>query len=87
MKYLIETPHTKEECLKELDGILAEGRDVLNKFYWGCGTGDHTGYAIVDGANEADVRKLVPGFIRNKAKIVEISQFSPEQIRSFHKAA
>lgn len=33
MKYLLETPHTKEECLKELDEILAEGRDVLNKFY------------------------------------------------------
>jgi len=33
---------SKEECLKELDEILAEGKDVLNRFYRGCGKGDHT---------------------------------------------
>jgi len=84
MKYLLETPHTKEECLRELDEVLAEGKDVLNKFYWGCGTGDHTGYAIVDAENESEVKRLVPGFLRSKARIVELSKFTPEQIRSFH---
>jgi len=84
MRYLLETPHTKEECLRELDEVLAEGKDVLKKFYWGCGTGDHTGYAIVDAENESEVRKLAPGFLRSKARIVELSKFTPEQIRSFH---
>jgi len=84
MRYLLETPHTKEECLRELDEVLAEGKDVLNKFYWGCGTGDHTGYAIVDAENESEVKRLVPGFLRSKARIVELSKFTPEQIRSFH---
>ena len=84
MRYLLETPHTKEECLRELDEVLAEGKDVLNKFYWGCGTGDHTGYAIVDAENESEVKRLVPGFLRSQARIVELSKFTPEQIRSFH---
>ena len=84
MKYLLETPHTKEECLRELDEVLAEGKNVLNKFYWGCSTGDHTGYAIVDAENESEVRKLAPGFLRSKARIVELSKFTAEQIRSFH---
>ena len=84
MKYLVESPHTKDECVKELDEQLAKGRDTLNKFYWGCGKGDHTGYAIVDARNEDEVRNLVPGFAQKKAKIVEISQFTPDQIRSFH---
>ncbi len=84
MKYLLETPHTKEECLRELDEVLAEGKDVLNEFYWGCGAGDHTGYAIVEGKNESDVRKLIPNFIRGKSKVVELAKFTPEQIRSFH---
>jgi hypothetical protein len=82
-RYLLETPHTKEECLRELDEVLAEGKNVLNKFYWGCSSGDHTGYAIVDADGEKEVWNMVPQFIRNKAKIVEVSQFTPEQIRSF----
>ncbi len=84
MRYLLETPHTKQECLRELDEVLKEGKDVLNKFYWGCNTGDHTGYAIVDVASESEAREMVPGFIRNKAKIVQVSQLTPEQIKSFH---
>ncbi len=84
MKYLLETPHTKEECLKELDEILAEGKDVLNRFYWGCGKGDHTGYALIDAMSETEVKNLVPGFLRTKAKVVELAKFTPEEIRSFH---
>ncbi|HBG46274.1 MAG TPA: hypothetical protein DDW94_04700 [Deltaproteobacteria bacterium] len=84
MKYLIESHHTKEECLRELDEVLAKGKDTLNKFYWGCGKGDHTGYAIVDARTENEVRDLIPEFAQRKAKIIELSQFSPDQIKSLH---
>lgn len=87
MKYLLETPHTKEECLRELDEVLAKGKKNLDQFYWGCAAGDHTGYALVDASSVAEVERLVPDFIRGKAKIVEIKQFTPEQIKSFHQAA
>ncbi len=87
MSYLIETPHTKEECLKALDEQLEKGQDVLNKFYYGCAAGDHTGYAIVDAKNESDARKLVPSFLIDKARIVEVGLFTPEMIRSFHAKA
>lgn len=55
-RYIVESPHTKDECLRALDEILAEGPAVLNKFDWGCQTGDHTGYAVVDADNETAVR-------------------------------
>lgn len=84
MKYLLETPHTKDECLRELDEVMAKGKDTLNKFYWGCSKGDHTGYAIVDAKSESDVKNMIPDFIRGKAKIVELAQFTPDQIRSLH---
>lgn len=83
-RYMLESPHTKEECLKELEGIMSEGRNVLDKFYWGCSQGDHTGYAIVDADDELKALNLVPGFIRNKAKAIEVQQFTPEQIKSLH---
>ncbi len=87
MMYLIETPHTKEECLRALDEELAKGPDILKKFYYGCSTGDHTGYAIVDVKNNAEARNLVPNFLINKARIVEVGQFTPDMIRSFHTKA
>lgn len=87
MKYMIEIPHTKEECLRLLDEQLAKGPDILKKFNYGCKAGDHTGYAIVDVKNERDARDLVPGFLLNKARIVEVDIFTPEVIRSFHTKA
>lgn len=83
-RYIVESSHTKEECLKALDEILAEGPAVLNKFDWGCQAGDHTGYALVDAEAEAEVRNMIPGFLRNKARVVKVGKFTPEQIRSFH---
>lgn len=83
-RYLIESPHTKEECLKALDEVLEEGTYILDKFEWGCQAGDHTGYAIVDADSEATARNMVPNFIRNKARIVKVGKFSPEQIKAFH---
>jgi len=84
MRYLLESPHTKEECLRELDEVLAEGQNVLNKFNWGCSVGNHTGYAIVDAADEAEVLNMVPSFLRRKARAIRLEKFTPEQIKSLH---
>jgi len=83
-RYIVESPHTKDECLRALDEVLAEGPAVLNKFDWGCKTGDHTGYAVVDAENETTVRNMIPSFLRTKARVVKVGKFTPEQIRSFH---
>lgn len=83
-RYIVESPHTKDECLRALDEILAEGPAVLNKFDWGCQTGDHTGYAVVDADNENTVRNMIPTFLRTKARVIKVGKFTPEQIRSFH---
>ena len=87
MKYLIATPHTKEECLRALDEQLEKGPDVLKKFSYGCKAGDHTGYAIVDVKDLREARGLVPGFLLDKARIVEVGIFTPEVIKSLHSKA
>ncbi len=83
-RYIVESPHTKEECLKALDEILAKGPGVLNKFDWGCAAGNHTGYAIVDAEGESEVQNMIPTFLRNKAHVMKIGKFTPEQIKSLH---
>ena len=86
-RYLIETPHKAEDCLKALDEELALGTKVLGKFEYGCMAGDHTGYAIIDAKTREDALKIVPTFLQSGAKIVEVAKFTPAMIRSFHQKA
>jgi len=83
-QYLIESPHTKEECLRALDEILDEGADVLDRFEFGCAAGDHRGWATINAKNEQAAREMVPGFLRSKARVVPVGKVTPEQIRSYH---
>jgi hypothetical protein len=84
-KYVIESPHTPEECLQALDETLAKSPDTLNKFVWGCAHGDHTGYAYIESANEKEASSIIPDFLQIKAVITEVDKLSPEQVRAFHK--
>jgi hypothetical protein len=81
--YLIESSHTPQECLNDLDRF-GKTPQYLDKFEWGCLSGEHKGWAIVEGESESAVRELVPADIRSKAHVVKVSRFTPEQIRMAH---
>jgi len=84
MKFMIESPHTEKECLRALDEQLAKGSEILKKFNYGCMSGDHTAYALVDVKNDGEARNLIPAFLLNKARIIEVGIFTPEVIKSLH---
>jgi hypothetical protein len=84
-RYVILSPHTREECLRALDEILANGPDALARYEWGCMDGDHTGYAIVEAGSKGEAAATVPAFLRGKARVVKLNRFTQEQIREFHK--
>ena len=84
-RYLVESPHTPQECLRALDEILEKGQGILSEYEWGCMAGDHTGYAIVEARSEPEARKTIPAFLEGKARVVKLNKFTPEQIREFHK--
>lgn len=85
-QYLIESPHTKEECLKALDELAAKPQ-VLEKFAFGCGAGEHTGYGMVEAKDESAAMEMVPSAVRAKARVHPLSRFTVEQIQQFHKGA
>ena len=86
-RYLVETPHKPEECLRALDEELAKGPEVLGRFDYGCMAGDHTGYAIIDAKTREEAAKIVPTFLQTSARIVEVGKFTPDMIRTFHAKA
>lgn len=84
-KYIIEKPHTSEECLDDLDSMLAEAPDILDKFVWGCGQGEHNGWALIESDSKEDLVATLPESIRGKFKVTEVSKLTPEEIKSFHR--
>ena len=83
-RYLIETPHTHEECVQLLDQILAMG--YLHNFDWGCMDGDHSGWAIIEAESRDQASLAVPAMVRLKARIVKIHKFTGEDVEGFHSA-
>lgn len=84
--FMVEVPHVndKEACLKALDEAKAQGPEYLSKFSWGCMSGNHTGYAMFDAESESEVKNLIPKSLRDKAKVMPVDKFTPDQIASMH---
>ena len=84
-EYLIELPHTKEECIEAGDEM--KDSELLPKVNWGCMSGVHNGWAIVEAENESVARSLIDSdILRNKARIVKVVKFAKEDIESYKRA-
>jgi hypothetical protein len=81
-RFLIETPHTDKDCAKLVKWIYAQG--YLNNFDWGCQSGVHCGWAVVDTNSEEQARMMVPSLVRDKAKIVRLNKYAGEDVHSLH---
>ncbi|HUS82429.1 MAG TPA: hypothetical protein VM013_04120 [Dehalococcoidia bacterium] len=82
--YVVESTHTPEECLRDLDTIVQEDPEVLDKFEWGCLSGEHRGFAIVQAEDERRALGLVPASIRGRSRAIPVTKFTPEQVRMAH---
>jgi hypothetical protein len=81
-QYLVIAPHSPEECLSALDGLVEEKK--LDKWDFGCMGGDHTGYLVTRAGSTEEALASVPANQRAKARVVELNKFSEAQVKSFH---
>jgi hypothetical protein len=72
-RYLIESPHTAENCSQAVKDVHAAG--YLHYFEWGCDDDDHTAWAIVDAESAEHARQMVPWYLRENARIVKLVKF------------
>ncbi|MDR7602505.1 MAG: hypothetical protein QN172_08620 [Armatimonadota bacterium] len=82
--YRIETTHTPEQCLADLDTVLEQSPGLLQKLEWGCRTGVHMGWAVVEAPNASDTSRQVPPGMRSRTRVVGIQRFTPDEIRALH---
>jgi hypothetical protein len=73
-RFLVITSHTPETCLATLDAIDAKSEKFLAKFDWGCMTGDHTGYAVLEAKDEAAARAMLPPSLKD-VRLVNVTKF------------
>jgi hypothetical protein len=83
-RYIVELPHTQEECLRNLDELSAKGNETLSKFDFGCNSGIHTGFAAVEATTDTDARKIVPSFLRDRARVVKVEKETIDQVKALH---
>lgn len=81
-KYLIETPHTIENCRMLIDQLHSQG--YLYNFEWGCAEGVHCGWAIVEAESKEQARMIVPSVVRKDAKVVRIQKFDLDEAGQIH---
>lgn len=81
-RYLIETPHTAENCLALIEVVDAQG--YLSHFDWGCRAGIHTGWIVIEAESEAQARMAVPPLVRKQARITRLNKFDAGEFAFLH---
>ena len=84
-RYLVISPHTESECMRTLGEVQAMSPGALASWQFGCMDGDHTGYLVTKAANKDEALSNVPANQRAKARAIELTKFTADQVKSFHK--
>ena len=79
--FLIESPHTAEECLSVMDAT--QKAKQLDKWEWGCMDGVHSAWMIVEVESKAEALGIVPPAFRQETRIVGLNRFSLPKIEAF----
>ncbi len=83
-RFLLQAPHTEEECTKALDSIMGQSEALLGRFDWGCEAGEHVGWCIVEAQDDSTALMLLPSTIRDDARATRLNKFTSDEVRSFH---
>jgi hypothetical protein len=79
---LIETPHREQDCRKLAQILHAQG-DLMH-FDWGCPSGVHTGWAVIEANSLAEARMVVPPLVRGQAHVVKVSKSDAATLARAH---
>jgi hypothetical protein len=80
--FVIESKHTGPGCLASLDEM--NKKNLLDKTYFGCMTGDHRGWTILQAESSEAALNMFPASERANAHVVQVSKFSPEDLIEIH---
>ena len=80
-KFMIISPHTMQECKQVVKLTLAAG--YLSHFEWGCKSGDHNGYAMIEAESEQQALLSIPTVVRHKGRAIGVAEFDPKDVETW----
>lgn len=84
---MIEAHHTPEQCMQTLDEFEQQSQPLLEQARFGCRSGEHTAWAMVEASSEDEARTMLPRSMRGTSRVVRVERMTPERIREMHRAA
>jgi len=80
-RYLIEVDHDSDAtaCKLAVRVFLTSGSHLLTNADWGCLDGVHRAWVIVDVADKAEARAIVPPAFRSHARVIGLNRFTPDR--------
>ena len=82
-RYLVESPHTAQDCEQTIKQVAAMG--YILHYDWGCKSGVHKGWAVIESDSDTEALMTVPPFVRHNAKATKIDRYSLDDFRDLHK--
>jgi hypothetical protein len=75
-KFMIEVPHSPEECASATGELVhhPRARELAARTYWGCGDGAHTTWILAEFDSKPEARGLIPRLLRDTALVVRIER-------------
>lgn len=77
-RYMIELSHEANECVEALNRIEPRASDLLGEIYWGCMSGRHSGWVVVEAESESVAWEMVPPPVRDEVTVTEVELVTPE---------
>ena len=81
-KYIIEVPHGEDKgsCMRAIQVFMRSGSHFVTNAEWGCMDGDHKAWLMVEVADKAAARRILPAAYQQGAKITRLHKFTREEI-------
>ncbi len=81
--FIIESPHTGEECLEAHDQVAAIAQELFSQYYWSCPS-PHAGWVLAEADDEREAHDMVPRAFRNGVRIIRAEKMTLEKLRAAH---
>jgi len=81
-KFLIEFPHTTEDCIYTLHDLAKESPDIYSRIDWACMVDKNTGWGFIEAENVAEVKSLLPPDLQEKAAITLVTPYNEADIKA-----
>lgn len=86
-QYIIEMRHDAGQCMQALNECQQQSDELLQAAQFGCRSGVHTAWVQVRAESPEQARMMLPQSQQNTARVVQVEQFTQQQLQQMEQAA